>query len=279
MGATDTEPNPDVYDTTTLRGFLSANYPLFAIMGVFGALAIYLTRIKTDLDGVNPNLMKLGVVVSLVLFLLVSMAIYLEFIGKAMAEEGMLPAGASPGLVVFFVPFTILVGTVVYVSTRFQAALFLLGQVIAFVLGWYVYALVFRYVVDTPEFDPVKGLSETLKQHDHTKARQYKLVFLAVLSHHFGRSIGSIILSGLLALIPIGAIGYIILILGVGTTLSTVEEWVLTEETASFISVIILLFVGIGIASIAGLITTVVGVWVETKRTIDQVTDHLSSNQ
>lgn len=98
---------------TTINRFLDNHEHLFVIAGVFGALAVYISQIRTTLDIPNPGRLDLGI--SSALFL--SLAVSLLFIRETARRYQIIPPSLRNGSI-----------------ERFTGRLFLLTFVIALYL-------------------------------------------------------------------------------------------------------------------------------------------------
>ena len=118
-----------------IEEFLKNNYQLFAIMGVFGALSVYLTT----LPGSDDLFFQIGIVASFTLFILVSLLILLK------GHEKFIDMSSNVSLKIiidnfllglFIFPLYLLVVTIsFYIFTSFSKPLEIFGGLLTLVLG------------------------------------------------------------------------------------------------------------------------------------------------
>lgn len=120
-----------------IEAFLNDNYRLFAIMGVFGALAIYLKNLSAN---GNQFPINIGIVACFILFMLVSLLI----LWKAIEEHSdvSLPNGSLAMIIerfnrfLFVIPFfTLVMAIAYYIVTAFPAPFAILLGVILSMVG------------------------------------------------------------------------------------------------------------------------------------------------
>jgi hypothetical protein len=120
-----------------LDDFLEENYPLLGVLGIFGAISIYLNQISNSVSGNTTanttvttsesiTLINIGVLSSLFLFVLVGFIvnkkIVLEYIGRVEkpTDVFMLVEPEGLTLTLFAIPFNILIYVVTVSSTDFS---------------------------------------------------------------------------------------------------------------------------------------------------------------
>lgn len=70
-------------DEFDLEDFLKNNQQLFTVMGIFGAISIYLITINKDIpEGFSKDMLQFGIPASLILFLITSWVIFQNLIKK-----------------------------------------------------------------------------------------------------------------------------------------------------------------------------------------------------
>jgi hypothetical protein len=105
-----------------IDAFLKENYRLFAIIGVFGALSIYLTKLSADSNTLSGDgdtfIVQIGIVSSFILFILVSLVIFWKFHEElrdmSSNNVSLKTIIVNSKLVLFMVPFCLLIATIVY---------------------------------------------------------------------------------------------------------------------------------------------------------------------
>lgn len=104
-----------------IRVFLDENSDLFVIMGVFGALSIYLNTILTSIDPQSSSavnaMLQIGIVSSLFLFILVSLIIFYNALrthGEPIPLSFFQPNTGNLLRILLLVPFFLLVLAVSY---------------------------------------------------------------------------------------------------------------------------------------------------------------------
>jgi hypothetical protein len=127
-----------------IDAFLKENYELFAIMGVFGALSVYLTNLSADSNTLSATgdafIIQIGIASSFILFILVSFVIFWKAREKI---RDMSPPNVSlktvidnSKLVLFTVPFYMLIAAIAYyVIDAFSKHLEIVFGMIIFMLG------------------------------------------------------------------------------------------------------------------------------------------------
>lgn len=127
----------------TLSWFLRHTSKHFTVLSVFGALSIYFAQFSRN---INTPWQNVGTVASLVLFIVTAFTIRAEL---KVAVDGNLfdflvkPRKDSYKLVFFVAPFYLLIATVVVVVLQYSAALMILAQLVAWLIGvsvviWFV---------------------------------------------------------------------------------------------------------------------------------------------
>ncbi|ACM58939.1 hypothetical protein Hlac_3427 (plasmid) [Halorubrum lacusprofundi ATCC 49239] len=125
--------------------FLIDNYQLFAVMGVFGAISIYLTTFRLNFQGVDENYINVGVVASLSIFLLVAIQILKRVYEDA--EFSKLHFTDSTGyrhfeLVLFSTSLILLTAVISYITLSLPRALTLLLSLLSAVAGWQFFGVI-----------------------------------------------------------------------------------------------------------------------------------------
>lgn len=120
-----------------IEAFLKENYQLFAIIGVFGALSIYLTNLSADGD---TFIIQIGITSSFILFILVSFVIFWK--GREKLRDMSSPNVSlkviinNSKLVLFMVPFYLLIAAIAYyVMDAFSKPLEIVFGMVIFMLG------------------------------------------------------------------------------------------------------------------------------------------------
>lgn len=129
-------------DDTAFDAFLGDNYRLFAVMGAFGTVALYLDRVVDDVPPDRQATVRLGVLASLLLFAFTAAYVNrraVERFGSVGATLRALTARRGVAYALFLVPFDVLVVTVVLTALDFPPAIPLLGGFLAFVVGFVGY--------------------------------------------------------------------------------------------------------------------------------------------
>jgi len=119
----------------SLEGFFQRNSRLFTILGVFGAISVYLTQLELD-----SRWRRLGIVSSLVIFLLVSVSIQSNIPPDSSNQRtfdfiingGI---GESHGLLVFYVAFYSVILSIIGFILRFSDTIIFLLSFICFIIG------------------------------------------------------------------------------------------------------------------------------------------------
>lgn len=110
-------------DKFNLDDFLKQNQQLFTVMGIFGAVSIYLiTLIKDSPDNASKNYIQIGILASLFLFTLVSAVILQNLFKNTDGSEPQLLIISldNLGRIIFAVPFlTLTVSMYIYMIFNF----------------------------------------------------------------------------------------------------------------------------------------------------------------
>lgn len=121
--------------------FLEDNYRLFAIMGIFGALSIYLDELYIDY---NIPILQLGIMACFTLFILTSLVIFersfRSYSDKPIPLSVLTMNKGNVERFLFIIPFSMLIMTIIYfISTTFQEPLNALLGMILYISGMMVY--------------------------------------------------------------------------------------------------------------------------------------------
>lgn len=121
-----------------IEKFLLKNHKLFTIMGIFGALSIYLNSIYT----INPNeFVKIGVVSSFILFIMVAIKI-LQKAEVHNLKTILTLSDANLKRIIFILPFSFLVLSIsYYIYVNLMGSFILVFVFIIFIFG----LIIFRY--------------------------------------------------------------------------------------------------------------------------------------
>ena len=131
----DVESRPSL----VLRDYLEDNYTLFALIGIFGALAVYLNQLGEDIGQSSPTL-RVGVVGCLAIVLVVVLLLASDFLTRIGGGDEILNLLLSREnekrpLLLFLLPFSAVVYTFVSVLGNFPTSVSVLFQFGAFALG------------------------------------------------------------------------------------------------------------------------------------------------
>ena len=127
-----------------IDAFLKENYRLFAIIGVFGALSIYLTKLSADSNTLSADgdafIIQIGIASSFILFILVSLVIFWKFHEElrdmSSPNVSLKTIIANSKLVLFMVPFYLLIAAIAYyVMDALSKHLEVVCGMIIFMLG------------------------------------------------------------------------------------------------------------------------------------------------
>lgn len=129
----------------TLSNFLKTNSPLFTVLGVFGAVSVYLLQFPWS--GASRGIQMIGFTSSLMLFFLTAAAIQLELtrsIDRNLSDFLIQPEKKNLFFMLFIVPFYILLGTVGWmIYTNLEYSIFII-QFVSILFGGSLVVLVFR---------------------------------------------------------------------------------------------------------------------------------------
>lgn len=132
--------------------FLEDNYRLFAIMGIFGAISIYLNRLLESVSRTpqltisqTETIIKLGIVSSLILFVIVSLILaknYFLIIYRHFPTDvhfiNYLEYVTSPKLTIYialFLPFFLLELAILSISLNFTNAIIIIVNILSLLVG------------------------------------------------------------------------------------------------------------------------------------------------
>ncbi len=131
-----------------LDKFLKDNQHLFAIMGIFGAIAIYLITIERNSAYIGKNLLQFGIVASFILFILTSLIVFL----KALERDADMPIPLTFSIlkkedwkrIFFIIPFFMLIITMfAFIIINFLGPLMAILGLISYVFGMVVFFGIF----------------------------------------------------------------------------------------------------------------------------------------
>jgi len=150
----------DIEEKFGLRDFLEENYTLFAILGIFGALSVYLNQL-VDTIGQDNRTLKIGIAGSLAIVLLIVAILIVdtvERIGGGNEVLGMLISDKNEyrPILLFAVPFAGVVYTLISVIGNFVVSLSILIQLGAGMFGIILATKVTYHVEDAFDFESDK---------------------------------------------------------------------------------------------------------------------------
>lgn len=127
--------------------FLEMNYHLFAISGLFGAIAIYLTTIGEELNQLDVLILNVGITSSLVLFILLTVQISMN-LRKYTEDHSPIDIfhWKNFNIAAFLVLFYSLVGSVIVIILEFPQSLSLIMKGGSFILGIAIYINIAVYM-------------------------------------------------------------------------------------------------------------------------------------
>lgn len=135
----------------SLHDFLDENSSQFTIMGVFAAIAVYLSSIKGSIGGLESKYLNLGVISALILFFIVSLVIahraYLRFQSH---PDSVVSVFSKDGVVfvLFFAPFYIVVYVVAAVVISHVISLVYILAFLLSVVALGIYARGIAWLTD-----------------------------------------------------------------------------------------------------------------------------------
>lgn len=146
MGNQDSEPKPPS-PKLLFNEFLKDNYHLFVIVGVFGAIGVYLSSVREQgvyREALIP-LLDIAVIASLTLVIVVSL--YLDFMFVFIYTDELTAPTAlfsrkSILFAFFFIPFNILIGSLVIVLARIEQLVHFVIGLLSFIGGILGYGMV-----------------------------------------------------------------------------------------------------------------------------------------
>jgi len=129
----------------TLSKFLKTNSSLFTVLGVFGAVSVYLLQFPWT--ATSRGIQMIGFTSSLMLFFVTAAAIQLELsksIDRNLSDFLIQPEKRNLFFILFIVPFYILLGTIGWIIyTNLEYSVFIL-QFVSILLGGSLVVLIFR---------------------------------------------------------------------------------------------------------------------------------------
>ncbi len=123
-------------DDFQLDIFLEENQPLFTVMGIFGAISIYLTSLMQD----SNQYLQFGIVSSFVLFVIVSVVIFIKAFKRRNNEliplDFLMFNKANMERLLFIIPFLMLIMTIAqFLVSAYKTASFGLFGISLYILG------------------------------------------------------------------------------------------------------------------------------------------------
>lgn len=151
----------DASPALDLATFIEGNYRLFAVMGVFGSVAVYLSTISIDEVGVSKLVLNIGILASLANLVVVSGILNSRaYHSITDAEFNVLQILFNPpnfSFTLFLLSFDVLAVTVIASAIRFSDASYIATKALAFFVGiWICMKLIFWLIV---------GVLETPSEH------------------------------------------------------------------------------------------------------------------
>jgi len=129
----------------TLSKFLKTNSSLFTVLGVFGAISVYLLQFPWS--GASRGIQMIGFTSSLMLFFITAASIQLELgrsIDRNLTDFLIQPERRNLFFMLFIVPFYILLGTIGWIIyTNLEYSIFIL-QFPSILFGGSLVVLIFR---------------------------------------------------------------------------------------------------------------------------------------
>jgi len=127
-------------DDFELRTYLEENYTLFALVGIFGAIAVYLNQLGAAI-GDNADSLRIGVTGSIIIVLLIVGILGRDALDRFGGMDGLFDIFLSSqnqyrSLVLFAIPFGGVVYTFILIVGNFSISLSILLQFGAMVLGF-----------------------------------------------------------------------------------------------------------------------------------------------
>lgn len=217
--------------------FLRNNYKLFAIMGIFGAVSIYLTTISLNLSSVNRNIVNIGVVSSLLIFLLIAINILENLYNEADFSKLHFVHEVEHQqikLTLFSTSLVLLVTIISYITLSLPRALTLFVSVLTAVAGWQSFGIIMDRIPtrNYPEYSDIQ-------------------TFIRTIINYFVRlSLISIIL----IIIPVFILAYIFVDYGSINIPMFLYEYIFNRGQG-ILPLVLAFFIGMGIASVMNFIT------------------------
>lgn len=237
------EENPD-FD---IEEFISENYKIHTVMGVFGAISMYLAQLTTTLNGVNENVTKIGIVTSFALFILTSLPIFSKLWAELDHDLLSFPANTNKPqflLILFSISFSLLTITISYMALSISGAVVFFVSFITLYFGWLSFTPILNSI-PVPE-------------------REFGSLIDNVVYNFAIYLIKNMIVSLFASIVPILIISYIIIDSELTNMGALINIILLTDQVSWFVTPVLAFFFGIGIAgtiSLMGVIIFVGGVF------------------
>lgn len=138
-------------DESLISKFVKDHQPLFAVMGIFGAISIYLTQISTTADTSENEkyLLSFGVATSLFLFGLFSWIILIELWRRKGFSKNLLIDFRNIEYVLFGIPFSMLTLVVLYyIITKLTNQLLAVMSILNYVVGMFIFVYILSKVLN-----------------------------------------------------------------------------------------------------------------------------------
>lgn len=127
-----------------IEKFLEYNHKLFTALGLFGALSIYLNSISNE----PSEILKLGIVSSLILFIIVSIKILTKAFEFHNYSTIFSSSKGNLKRIVFIVPFfSLSISILCHVLINLKGSLIVLSQIIVFIF-WVIILLYFLNIIE-----------------------------------------------------------------------------------------------------------------------------------
>ncbi|RLM47805.1 hypothetical protein DVK00_04660 [Haloarcula sp. Atlit-47R] len=143
----DEEQEDEQFDDFEIGDFFENSRSLFAVLGVFAALSIYLLRLSVREGSSWPE--KTGFAASLTLFLLVSYALLKKANNKYgflvnFLDHILLPQWRNVEFIMFIVPFSILLISIIGIASNYISSFLYILRIMSFLLGTPITILLFE---------------------------------------------------------------------------------------------------------------------------------------
>jgi hypothetical protein len=123
--------------------FFEDNYYLFSILGVFGAIAIYLSTLSSDTDDSNQIIINFGIISSLLLFIIVGTIMDLKMLSEfdLRIRDIILLYPSDVPYMILFVPFNALLLSVLLITLYFPRATASIIGFFSFIFGMTIFGI------------------------------------------------------------------------------------------------------------------------------------------